>query len=367
MFNLTTILHGLGLVPAESRSVKPMPAELKGLVPAPVDNTITVKSSTPNVEKDTMPLIVGKAKRTAYQTKKLAEKLKGATLSATLSNDSNFILDYIKYRKDDEAHEQVRSPRRLVYDGQGDCDCFAVFLATLLINQGIEFRFRVAKYKATDEWSHIYIVVPKNQRHSTSQDFSDRSKYFVLDPVTNQHDHEVDYIAKKDFDMALQYLDGLPSGGSLNGLGCGCGVQSNGNGNGNGKPPKVYLIPSKVLSRRGLMPVTELLDKIGLPYQENSTTDGDLFYDVNTPSGIKQVPAFIPVAPESQQLLVNDLTQPATVQASAENISTGAKVAAGVFGFLAIASIAISAMRNKKSAQALGGTPEKKRLPVVQM
>lgn len=366
MFNLATILRGLGLVPAESRSVNPLPSELKALVPAPVDNNITVKLPTPDVEKDTMPLIVSKSKRTAYQTKKLAEKLKSATLAATLASDSNFILDYIKYRKDDEEHEQVRSPRRLIYDGAGDCDCFAVFLATLLINQGIDFRFRITRYKEADDWSHIYIVVPKNQRHSAAGDFSDRSKYYVLDPVTNRHDYEVSFIDKRDYDMGLQYLDGLPSAGTLSGLGCGCGVKTN-NGNGNDKPSKVYVIPSKVLSRRGLMPASELLDKIGLPYQENSTPEGDLYYDVSTPTGIKPVPAFIPVAPDAQQLIANDLTQPATVQASAENTSTGAKVAAGVLGILALASVAISAVRKKEGAKALGGTPVKKRLPVVHM
>lgn len=360
-----TILRGLGLVPAESRTVSPMPSELKGLVPAPVDNNITVKSSTPDVEKDTMPLIVSKSKRTAYQTKKLAAKLKGATLADTVRNASNFILDYIKYRKDDEAHEQVRSPRRLVYDGQGDCDCFAVFLATLLINQGIDFRFRVTKYKSGDEWSHIYIVVPKNQRHATADDFSDRSKYYVLDPVTNKHDHEVNFVEKKDFNMALQFLDGLPASGSLYGLGCGCGVKSNGNGN--ERNTEVYVVSAKTLEYRGLMPATELLDKIGLPYIENSNADGTIHYDVTTPTGVKKVAAFLPVDPQKQDPIINELTQPATVQASTENIlSPTGKIAAGVIGLLALVSLGISAVRNDKSAKALGAL-QKKRLPVVQM
>lgn len=366
MFNVSTILRGLGLVPAESRSVKAMPSELKGLVPAPVDNNITVKASTPDVESDTMPLIVSKAKRTAYQTKKLAAKLKGVTLADTLHNDSNFILDYIKYRKDDEAHEQVRSPRRLVYDGHGDCDCFAVFLATLLINQGIDFRFRITKYKEGDEWAHIYLVVPKNQRHATALDFSDRSKYYVLDPVANQHDHEVNFVAKKDYNMALQYLDGLPSTGSLSGLGCECGVKSNGNGNDH--KPDSYVVPSKTLEYRGLISAPRLLEKLGLPFNEKINPDGTIYYDVTTPSGVKQVAPFVPVDPDKQQTIINDLMQPATVQASTENIlsPTSGKLAAGVLGALALFSWGISKVRNDRSANALGSLP-KKRLPVVQM
>lgn len=363
-----------------------MPAELKALVPAPVDNNITIKPTTPDIESDTMPFIVEKTKRTAYQTKKLSEKLKGATLAATLRNASNFILHYIRYVKDDAAHEQVRSPRRLVYDAKGDCDCFAVFLATVLLNLGIHFRFRITKY-TSGEWAHIYIVVPKDQRNH-SKPLNVRGDYYVLDPVTNRHDHEVDFLDHKDFDMALQSLDGLPGirtnplYASLSGLGCGCGVQP-GNGNtgngGNGnvnvnvnvqqEQKGVYVISKKALEDRGLMVASDYLKKTGLPFTAMETSDGVPYYEVTTPSGAKRnVPGFIESDPAKQTAITNELTttKPAApLQASVENITPGKALMIGGGIFLAIA--VISRLRSNESVtKGLGALPKKK-LPVVRI
>lgn len=383
MFNLGTILNtigetfaGLGLVPAENRSVKPMPEALKRLVPAPVDNNITVKPNIPDTERDTMPLIIEKAKRTAYQVKKLAETLKGATLATTLRNDSKFILDYIKYKKDDAAHEQIRSPRRLVYDGQGDCDCFAVFLATLLINQKIDFRFRIAKYKAGD-WAHIYIVVPKDQ-NSKGKLLNAHTEYFVLDPVTNQHDYEVKFLDKKDYNMALQFLDGVPDGFApefidpfnqkLDGLGCACGVSKNDYNKPVKKKP-VYVVSKKTLEDRGLMVGSEYLKTVGLPYKALEDKDGVPFYEVTSPNGARtKVAGFVPMDSSKQEIITREImtaqapTENKTVMASATNITPG-KAVSGIAVALAVVAV-LDHFRSNGSEKGLGALPKKK-LPVV--
>lgn len=251
---------GLGLTPASARRVSPVPAQLLALVPKPVDNMITVKPTVPDVEKDTMPLIVSKARRTAWQVAKLAPKLQGASLAQTLKNVSAFVLDHIKYVKDHPEHEQVRSPRRTIHDAKGDCDCMSVLIAALLINLKIPFRFRVAKYGSSQEWSHIYIIVPHGSTHTT------------MDPVTNRHDYEVTFSQKKDFDMALQSLDGFGA----------C------------SPDKIMtknrqmMVPIKTLLRRGYSSSAETLTKMGVPYE----IYGDNLI-VQTKSGAKLVPSIM--------------------------------------------------------------------------
>jgi hypothetical protein len=189
---------GLGLIPAGARAVFPIPSAIKSLVPKPVDNNITVKPTVPDVERDTMPLIINKINRTAWQVAKLAPKLKGATVDETLRNVSQFQLNHIKYVKDDPAHEQVRSPRRVIHDAKGDCDCMTVLTGALLKNLGIPFRLRIAQYgNSANQWSHIYVVVPRGNTYTT------------LDPVTNRHNYEVPFTLKKDYTMALQSLDGV--------------------------------------------------------------------------------------------------------------------------------------------------------------
>lgn len=213
-------LAGLGMTPAASRSVKPIPANILAMVPAPTDNDKTLQSNEPDVVSETMPLIMSKVKRTLYQTKKLAAHLKGSSMAETLRNDSGFVLDYIKYKLDDSANEEIRSPRRTIYDATGDCDCMATLLGSLLMNQGIAFKLRIAKYKNGNDWSHIYIVVPKDQ--SNKKELSDRASYYVLDPVTNKHDYEVPPTDFKDFTMGLKYLDGFGAGN----LGCNCDTKA---------------------------------------------------------------------------------------------------------------------------------------------
>lgn len=283
------------MTPSEARTVVPIPAELRKLVPLPTDANVTVKKQCPDVEEDTMPLIVTKARRTSWQTRQLAKALKGSSLSSTLSNDSNFILKYIAYRLDSPMHEQVRSPRRLVADGRGDCDCFAVFLATLLINQGIEFRFRIAQYADSGgDWSHIYIVVPKDQSFRGS--LTDRSTYYVLDPVTNKHNFEATYTKKRDITMGLQFLDGFSSRPTLGRLGA-CTVEET-------VTPATLrkFVDTDLVILSGLVPTRQLLDQKFYPYEAKVDTASNTgYFVVLSPSGPVNVATVLTKA-EAEQL-----------------------------------------------------------------
>lgn len=365
------LLQNLGLVPGGARSVKPMPANLRGLVPKPADNNVTVKPSVPDVEKDTMPLIIDKVKRTLWQTKKLAAHLKGATLEQTLRNNSHFILDYIAYKKDDPKHEQIRSPRRLVHDLAGDCDCFAVLLASLLTNQGIKFKYRITRYSGK-EWSHIYIVVPKDQRNENIE-LTNRTQYYVLDPVTNQHNYEVDFTAKKDFPMALQYLDGVGMGT----LGQ-CSTPTVAQKSVEELSKLRTYVDNATIKQQGFVPTEEFLQDNGIPYEVaiNPTTNGS-FLKVDTPQGTVNVPTIITKTEADQ--INQAIHQPVAVKKPIDQVQTTAQPVqetaqptqpevkeAGTnwWGLLMVAGVALSAMKNEGSGTGLppglGGVKRKK-------
>lgn len=376
------IFHSLGLVPAENRKVKPMPAALSALVPKPTDGNITVKPSTPDVERDTMPLIISKVKRTLYQTKKLAAKLKGTTLAETLRNDSNFILQYVKYVKDDPQHEQVRSPRRLVHDAKGDCDCFAVMLASLLSNQGIKFRFRITKYGNNNQWSHIYIIVPKDQRNEKA-DLHERSQYIVLDPVTNLHDHEVSYKQKRDYTMSLQYLDGIGSG-----MLSACQRENIVDKSITELSKLREYVDNETIRQRGLVPTEEFLINNRIAYEEKVNPETNSGYlVVNTPNGALNVPTIItkedaalliqevnapqktvqPVAqPTAPEITAQPTAPELTAQPTAPELTAQpAKAGFNWWGLLTLAGAALSTMNSPAGAgtgtpPALAGTPGKK-------
>jgi hypothetical protein len=179
------------------------------LIPAVPGSNETVKKYADLA--DTVRFIPKAVHMTRNQTAKLVPVLKGQTLRQTCSNIWHFLYGHIRYQKDEEGKEQIRSPARSWRDrGTGiDCDCFSVFVSSILTNMGIPHLLRITKYPhSRGSFSHIYPVVP----HGTG--------YITMDCVTDSFDYEVPYTEKKDFNMELQFLNGFD-----NGTGAGGGLE----------------------------------------------------------------------------------------------------------------------------------------------
>jgi len=148
--------------------------------------------------EDTVTFIPKVVRQHLGQTKRIANILKGSATYDTCANIWHFVYDHIQYEKDQHGFEQIRSPARAWHDRrQGvDCDCYSVFISTILLNLGIPHILRITQYRKP-YFQHIYPVVPAP------------SGEIILDCVANQFDFEVPYTAKKDFPMDLQLLNGL--------------------------------------------------------------------------------------------------------------------------------------------------------------
>jgi hypothetical protein len=173
-------------------------AAYEHLFPAAQGNIYTVKQNASLA--DTLAYIPKVVAKTKAQTKKFAAFVKGKNVYETCSNIWEFIYNHIQYRKDEKGYEQIRSPARTWQDRKEgvDCDCYSVFISSVLSNLAIPHALRITKYKQ-DHFQHIYPVVPYQGR------------YITMDCVTDQFDYEVPYSAKKDYAMDLQFLDGLPN------------------------------------------------------------------------------------------------------------------------------------------------------------
>lgn len=188
--------------------------EIDHLFPPPGDSDTTIKKSA-NVE-DTMNLIRKALPQTVWQTEKIAKVLKGRTLEETCSNIWHFVYEHIQYKRDEEGVEQVRSPRRAWNDRKSgvDCDCYTVFILSILRSLKIPCIARVTKYPKRYEvprWQHVYPIVPKPGH---SEDYSDRrDNYIVIDCVKDRFDDEQPYLECKDYDMRLDFLDGIEDDG----------------------------------------------------------------------------------------------------------------------------------------------------------
>jgi len=167
----------------------------------------TVPGQTFTIKKDaaltdTLEFIPRVIPKIQFQTKEIAEKvLKGASVYETCSNIWRFVYRHIQYKRDQKGYEQVRSPARAWRDRRSgvDCDCYSVFISSILCNLGIPHLFRITEYEDKGYYQHIYPVVTT----STGE--------IILDCVTNSFNYEVPYSNKKDYPMDLQFLNGIDS------------------------------------------------------------------------------------------------------------------------------------------------------------
>ncbi|MCC7302792.1 MAG: hypothetical protein IT233_09130 [Bacteroidia bacterium] len=147
---------------------------------------------------DTVRFIPKVVNDTLSQTEQVAEMLRGKNLSETCKNIWDFVYNHIRYSKDEEGKEQIRSPARTWHDRQKgvDCDCYSVFISSILTNLKIPHSLRIAKYRK-DYFQHIYPIVHKPN-----------GKYITIDCVVDYFNYEEPYTEIKDTKMDLQYLSG---------------------------------------------------------------------------------------------------------------------------------------------------------------
>jgi hypothetical protein len=160
-----------------------------------LDQTVSMGATV----ADTVNFIPRIIQQCSWQARKFVnQELKGLPVYEALKKLWHFVKYHVAYEKDVRGIEQVRSPRRLIHDGKGDCDCMTTFvdccLKELKINNVIN---RITRYKE-NYWQHIYPIVPFGN-----------GKYITMDCVADYFNYEVPYTKKEDHPMELQFLDGI--------------------------------------------------------------------------------------------------------------------------------------------------------------
>jgi hypothetical protein len=146
------------------------------LFPKPENDTATIRSNA-NVHH-TVEFIPKVVQSTLDQTKEISKLLKASSTYETCRNIWHFVYGHINYKKDEDGFEQIRSPSRAWHDRKRgvDCDCYTVFISSILTNLSIPHRLRITKYYR-DYFQHIYPVVPFNGRMITIDCVTDKFDY----------------------------------------------------------------------------------------------------------------------------------------------------------------------------------------------
>ena len=226
----------------------------------------------------TINLIKQIVPETTGDTRLLANYLRGENIEDTCRNVWEFVYNHIQYQRDKTGIEQVRRPSRSWADRQQgvDCDCYTVFISSILTNLKIPHKVRITKYGGKQYYQHIYPIVPINH-----------DSFITLDCVTDRFNYEVPYSEAKDFPM-----DDRSPVGEIDGISDVSGVDSadlfiNGLGIYNLKQPKQ---PLRQIIRTNANEVKSKL--VITPMAKSSTTSQSKTPVVNTQSRVEIIPAF---------------------------------------------------------------------------
>lgn len=268
------LLSGLGLVASGERAIKPGTQYDHFFNGAKGNEIELMAEGTVYDTLKHMAKIVGSTKE---QTAKISKKLKGKTTEETARNLWNFLFHNVQYKKDNPLREQLRTPSRTWRDRKTgvDCDCYSIFISSVLSNLGIPHAFRMAGYDG--DFQHVYVVVPKDGRT-----YGARSTYYVIDPVVNKFDHETEFSKKHDHTMSRTTM--------LNGIGEDATTTSKCKPN-NVQGELVQYIDVEQVAEMGYVVTQNFLEQFNFNYHQTGDNYGEFI--IATPGGEIKVPSII--------------------------------------------------------------------------
>ena len=133
-------------------------------------------------------------------TKLFAVHLKGKNLMETLENVWSFVKLHIRYELDPANTQYVKLPGRTFHEKFADCKSYSIFIASILQNLQIPYKYRFVSYSTSEVYTHVYIIIPQC------------GKYIVLDCCMDAFNTEKSFTYKQDHNMTKIYR--------LSGIGC---------------------------------------------------------------------------------------------------------------------------------------------------
>lgn len=243
------------------------------------------------------------------QTKAIAQQLKGSTREQTARNIWNFLYNHVQYTTDNPSREQLRQPLRTWADRKRgvDCDCYSIFISSVLTNLGIPHAFRIAGYKG--DYQHVYVIVPKSG--------TDYSSYYTIDPVVDRFNYEVPPAKKKDYSMKVTMLNGIGA----------CDPAQSGS---TAQARPINFVSNDQLEKNNLVSTEQVLKELNIPYATVVDDENNPMVMASTKQGDVQFPTILTTEQAEQLKATSDQsTSDQPLQASTEIKPTGAGLALG--------------------------------------
>lgn len=160
-------------------------------------NTLKKRRGT---TRDIINEVLNTYQDTWHTTAELAEILRRETEEDTCRAVFEFIINNVRYNEDPDGVQWIRTPARLLHDGEGDCKSMAILSASILNNLGIPCFFRFVSFSKNHQITHVYTVTESG---------------IIIDPVERINGQPVfnyasDYTHKKDMNTTqISRLSGI--------------------------------------------------------------------------------------------------------------------------------------------------------------
>lgn len=105
-----------------------------------------------------------------------------------------YLIQRVKYKLDPIGDQYIKSPARLLSDGEGDCKSLTMFICCCLHCLGVSHKFRFVNFDGGRQFSHVYAVALDEKGNEIILDACELDKNGV--PV---FDYARPYSKKKDF------------------------------------------------------------------------------------------------------------------------------------------------------------------------
>lgn len=105
----------------------------------------------------------------------------------------DYLIKNVRYKEDIAGYQYIKSPARLLADGEGDCKSMTIFIASCLHCLGIPHTIRFVNFDGGKQYTHVYPIAYDTNGQSIILDAVERDEDNM--PV---FDYARPYKGKKD-------------------------------------------------------------------------------------------------------------------------------------------------------------------------
>lgn len=128
------------------------------------------------------------------QPRELMGDMSGGSVDDICQGIFGFMIDHVRYKLDPPGIQYIKSPLRLLRDGNGDCKSFTMFIACCLHVAGVKHIIRFVNFDGGSQYTHVYPVAIDENGGEIILDACEKDA--KGNPI---YDYARDYYKKQDF------------------------------------------------------------------------------------------------------------------------------------------------------------------------